>query len=249
MDTTVFFNEAKRTIFTSGFQQPQVDGLNSLFEALNSNKVANPHHAANILAEVHHETATWMFPIKETVMPYHKDKNPSDAEVKRRLDVAFAKGQLSWVKENYWRDGWFGRGGVQLTHKSNYEKMSGVTGVDLVANPEYMMDPDVSAMVAVKGMLLGSFTGRKLSDYSFPAALDAPWDKNPRRIINGKDGTDGDVAKTHRLFYNALVKAGYTGLDTVPATPSTPQPQPEIVRTKELIIAEMRSLVDELAKL
>lgn len=246
MDRAVFFPEAKKTIFTSGYQQPQVDGLNALLDSLIENKVTDKHHAANILAEVHHETATWMFPIKETVMPYHKDKNPSDAEVKRRLDVAWAKGQLPWVKSNYWKDGHFGRGGVQLTHLSNYKKMSDLLGIDLVGHPEYLMDPEVSADVAVRGMLAGSFTGKKLSDYKFPAALDLPPDRNPRRIINGQDGTDDDVAKTHRLFYAVLDKSGYNGLPVTPAKPVTP---PDVIRTKEQILAEMRSLMDELAKL
>jgi hypothetical protein len=56
----------------------------------------------------------------------------------------------------------------------------------------------------VIGMAEGSFTGKKLADYRFPDALDAPPASNPRRIINGADGTDAKVAALHRKYYHAL---------------------------------------------
>jgi hypothetical protein len=58
-------------------------------------------------------------------------------------------------------------------------------------------------------MTRGLFTGKKLSDFDFPKALTAKVPLNPRRIINGEDGTDGKIAKVHIFFYDALVKAGY----------------------------------------
>jgi predicted chitinase len=145
-----------------------------------------------------------MLPIKETVFPSHKNKNPSDATVIARLDKAFAKGQLPWVKTPYWRDGWFGRGHIQLTHRHNYEKMAERTGKPLLEKPSLMLDPWVSAEVAVIGMAEGLFTRRKLADYQFPDALELPPAINPRRIINGPDGTDAKVADYHRKYYNAL---------------------------------------------
>ena len=41
-----------------------------------------------------------------------------------------------------------GRGYIQLTGKSNYEKYSSAAGVDLVKNPDLANDPKVAAKIA-----------------------------------------------------------------------------------------------------
>ncbi len=201
MNEAAFF-AAIRPAFGNKLSQPHVDGMKAILEAAADNGVTDPHHVAHILAHVRRETGGYMSPIKETVMPSHKDKNPSDAEVIRRLDRAFASGKLTWVKKPYWRDGEFGRGQIQLTHASNRAKFG-------IKNRDDLLKLPVSARVAVVGMRDGLFTGKKLADYTFPAALDAPPKSNPRRIVNGQDGSDAEVAKFHRQFYAALAKAGW----------------------------------------
>lgn len=42
-----------------------------------------------------------------------------------------------------------GRGYVQLTGKANYKKYSSVAGIDLVSNPDAMLDPNISSVVTV----------------------------------------------------------------------------------------------------
>jgi predicted chitinase len=227
-----------------------VIGTEAIVDAAINHRIVEPHHVANMLAETYHETGGYMFPIKETVYASHKDKNPSDATVIARLNKAWAAGQLSWVKTPYWKDGWFGRGQIQLTHEKNYLKAGTAIGVDLVKNPDKMLDPKVSAEVVVIGMRDGLFTGKKLSDYNFPSALAADVDENPRRIINGKDGTDGDVAKYHKVFYDALIKAGYSLPDVPPVTkPVEPVEPPTPVRTRSVVIAEIEALLAELKSL
>jgi hypothetical protein len=191
------FYAAIKPEFGGKLSQRQVDGMNAILDAA---KGLPMHYQAHVLAHVKRETGGGMYPIKETVMPHHKDQNPSDAEVIRRLDVAFAKGQLKGVKSPYWRLGAFGRAQIQITHDKNYAKFG-------IKNYADALKLDVSARIAVEGMSKGMFTGRKLSDYDFPSALDAPPDKNPRRIVNGKDGSDAEVAKSHRQFYEALKAA------------------------------------------
>jgi predicted chitinase len=207
MNRDTFF-KAIRPAFRS-LNVRQVEGMEALLDAGHSLPL---HHMANVLAQVRRETGGHMAPIKETVMPSHKDKNPPDAEVIRRLDRAFAAGKLKWVKTPYWRDGWFGRGQIQLTHKANYAKFG-------ITNPDDAMRPDVSARVAVRGMSEGLFTGKKLADYAFPAALDAPPKQNPRRIVNGQDGSDAEVAGFHRQFAAALEKAGWEPASAAPEAP------------------------------
>ena len=204
MNRTTFFAELRSSLFKGSLGQPQVNGIEAILDAAEGLPI---HHVANILANVHRETGGYMSPIKETVMPYHKDKNPSDAEVIRRLNNAFAAGKLPGVKTPYWRGGAFGRGGIQLTHDSNYKRFGITNYADALKLP-------VSARIAVTGMRDGMFTGKKLSDYSFPAALDAPPKLNPRRIVNGEDGSDKEVADHHRAYHRALELAGWGAAKT-----------------------------------
>ena len=210
MNRAKFFGSlrASTAVFGTSLSQAQVKGTEALLDACARAGVTDGHHVANVLAQCYHETAGAMQPIKETVMRHHKDRNPSDATVIERLDRAFAAGQLPWVKTPYWRDGWFGRGFIQLTHRANYERMGRTLGVDLVGDPNRAMDLETSADIAVVGMRDGLFTGRKLADYRFPQALSSPSQQNPRRIVNGADGTDALVARHHRAFFDALEAGG-----------------------------------------
>jgi predicted chitinase len=227
MNESAFF-AAIRPAFGNRLSQPHVDGMKAILDAAADNRVTDPHHVAHILAHVRRETGGYMSPIKETVMPSHKDKNPSDAEVIRRLDRAFASGKLTWVKKPYWRDGEFGRGQIQLTHASNRAKFG-------IQNRDDLLKLPVSARVAVVGMRDGMFTGKKLSDYTFPAALNNPPKSNPRRIVNGQDGSDAEVAKFHRQFYAALVKAGCDGKPaTAPKKPAQAQKDAEASSIPEM---------------
>lgn len=230
MNRQAFFNAVRSSVFRGSLSQPQVDGMNALMDAGLRYGLTNPHHMANVLAQVFRETGGYMLGIKETVFPSHNDKNPSDPEVIRRLDRAWANGQLKGVKTPYWRDGWFGRGPIQITHRDNYVKMGKAVGADLVGNPNLAMDKNVGASIAVIGMRDGLFRNRKLSGYSFPAALDAPQSENPRRIVNGNDGSDKEVADNHRKFHAALIAAAWGSNTTTAPNPSlTPpvRPTPE----------------------
>ncbi len=228
MDRAKFFAGLRSRdsgVFGTSLSQAQVDGTEAILDACIRHNVTDPHHVANVLAQVYHETGAHMLGIKETVMPGHKDKNPSDAVVKSRLETAWKAGKLPWVKTPYWRDGAFGRGPIMLTHWSNYEKFAKRLGVPLRQKPELALDPKIGADIAVVGMSEGMFTGRKLSDYQFPAALDAIPASNPRRIVNGHDGTDARVAGYHRALYRALMAGGFgQSAVVIHRPPADPQP-------------------------
>lgn len=235
MDRTAIYAALRKRdsgVFGTSLSQPQVDGVEAILNSCQRHGISNIHHAANILAQVYHETGRYMSPIKETVQSWHKDKNPSDATVIARLNTAWAKGQLSWVKTPYWRDGWFGRGPIQTTHERNYRKMGAALGVDLIKHPERLLEHTLGADSAVVGMSKGLYTGKKLSDYSFPACLNAAPKNHPRRIVNGTDGTDGDISDYHRAFAAALKAGGYTGAQDAPQTPSPAPKAPETPSTQ-----------------
>lgn len=179
-------------VFGTRLSQGQVNGINSI---LNASKGLPLHHVSNILAQVYHETNGRMLPVRETFAD-------DDAQAIARLERAWSRGQLPWVRTPYWRDGYFGRGQIQLTFKENYDKFG-------ITNPDDALKLDVSARVAVEGMSKGMFTGKKLSDYTFPQDLDNLPSDNPRRIVNGRDGTDRKVAGYHRGFAKALEEGKY----------------------------------------
>jgi len=193
-----FFSVVRGEVFGGRLDQGQVDNLNVLLDAWKRlYPSADVHWIANSLAQIHRETGGRMAPVRETFAG-------TDRQAMDRLERAWREGKLPWVRKPYWSDGWFGRGHIQLTHQANYAKMGERTGHPLVDRPSLMLDPKVSAEVAVIGMVEGSFTGKRLSDYLFPNALDAPPAHNPRRIVNGRDGTDAKVAELHRKFLKAL---------------------------------------------
>lgn len=235
MDRAAFFAAVRSSLFGGKLSDEQVRGIEAIIEACRKYHVPDAHHIANILAQVFHETGTYMLPIKETVMPAHKDKNPSDVAVIARLDAAFKDGRMTWVSKPYWREGWFGRGPIQVTHRTNYEKVGKAIGVDLVSDKDRIMDPAIGAATAVVGMRDGIFTGKKLSDFDFPAALNAPTKAHPRRIVNGNDGTDAKINGYHRAFHAALVAGGYVAKPFVvddPGTKPTPTPAPRAAERK-----------------
>lgn len=210
MNRSAFFASVRsRTsgIFGTSLSQKQVEGVEAILDE-GEKRGTNLFHLAAILAEVYHETGGQMQPVKETVYASSKDRNPPDAMVIKRLEAAFAKGQLPWVKTPYWRDGWFGRGLIQLTHKANYDKF-GVT-------KQQALDLKTSVRIVFDGMEKGLFTGKKLADY------DQVVTKNPlvmayryygsRAIVNGDTAANGKHIETYgNAFEAALKAAGYDG--------------------------------------
>lgn len=174
IDRKAFFDAVREKF--GQLKQSQVDGFNRFLDATSDFDIT---WRAYIMATVWHETGSEMQPVRET-------KAKTDQSAVNILEKAFKAGKLSWVKTPYWRfdqagKTWLGRGDVQVTHKDNYIKASKYAGVDLTSYPEKMLDPAISAKVAVGGMVDGIFTGKKLADY-------LPGDyKGARRIINGQE--------------------------------------------------------------
>ena len=180
------------------------------------------NQAAYVLGSVWHESAHTMKPIKETVMAWHNNKFPSDAEVIRRLDNAMARGRLPQVSRPYWRAGDFGRGHIQLTHQTGYEKAERETGIPFGSNHDLMLESDKSALVTVLGTKEGWFTGKKLSDYITLQRSDF---RGARRIVNGMDRA-AEIARSAQAYDAALLGEGYgveqPAPDVEPVEPPTP---------------------------
>lgn len=201
-----FFDYLRRAPFGGRLSASQVSGIERLMAACAEAGITDDRHVAYLLASVFHETGARMQPVRETFAT-------SDAQAVRRLDAAMAAGRLRQVRRPYWRDGWFGRGDIQVTHERNYRRMGTALGVDLVAQPALMLDPAISARATAIGMRDGLFTGRKLADY-FSATVDDP--EGARRIVNGTDKASL-IAGYHQAIWDSFVAARQVARKTAPA--------------------------------
>lgn len=192
---TTFFSYLRRAPFGGRLTQGQIDGINMLLSQWDYYKLTDRRWLANILAQIFHETGARMQPVRET-------NANSDAQAKARLENAWKAGKLKSVKTPYWRDGYFGRGSIQITHEDNYDRLGDRLDIDLVRYPDKALDPLISARIAIVGMAEGLFTnGRhKLSDY-FNAKVDDP--EGARAIVNGKDKAKL-IAGYHKNILDAI---------------------------------------------
>ena len=79
---------------------------------------------------------------------------------------------------------YYGRGHTQNTWLDNYKYIKQRTGVDVVNNPDLLLDSKLSAEVTVLAMKEGWYTSKKLSDYINDSKKDFI---EARRIVNGND--------------------------------------------------------------
>ncbi|MBZ9808112.1 carboxypeptidase [Mesorhizobium sp. ESP-6-2] len=139
------------------------------------------NQAAYVLATAWHETGHTMHPVREM-------------------------GGETYLRSKAYYP-YVGMGFVQLTWKRNYELASKKLGVDFVANPRLLLDPEHAAVILVTGMRDGWFTGKKLADY---ITLQESNFAGARRIINGTDRAA--LIAGHAVQYDAALKAvGYGG--------------------------------------
>lgn len=158
--------------------QDQVDGLNNVLEAFAEDPLLlDIPHAAYMLATVYHETAQTFQPI------YERGRR----DYFRKYEGRYGNTQAG-DGFRYW-----GRGYVQLTFKNNYLRASNALNklrerypetIDLVADPDLALDPQIASDIMLIGMREGWFTGRRLTDYLSSNRVDYI---NARKIINGLD--------------------------------------------------------------
>ena len=201
IDRRIVFAGLRHAVFGGRLTQGQVEGIEAVLTRFCARGWADPRWLAYMLATAHHETAGTMQAVRETLAA-------TDEEAVNRLERAWRGGKLPTVKTPYWRRdaegrSYYGRGLVQITHRENYAKMSRVTGLDLVAEPDLALRLDVSATILVVGMTEGLFSGARLSDYF--SGMKADW-TGARKIVNGTDRSK-KIAVTARSF-DAAIRAG-----------------------------------------
>jgi len=125
-----------------------------------------------------------------------------------------------------------GRGLVQITGRRNYTDWAKRLGVDIVAKPELAAELQYAVPILIEGMRLGTFTGKKLSNYIHGQKRDFV---NARRIVNGTDKAKM-IAEYALRFHQALLLSGYDGKPhAVVIPPDVPDKQPENSFVKMLL--------------
>lgn len=190
INPAAFYSGIRKTLFAGSITQSQIDGIEAKLKAMGAAgwPVA---FAAYGLATSLWETNKQMQPVIEAY--YLGDK----AGDKHRRSLRYYP--------------WYGRGDVQLTWEANYDRADKELdlGGSLMANPDRMLEPDISARTMVRGMEEGWFTGKSLADYlprSGTATLEAF--QQARRIINGTDKAS-EIAKIAATFQSALIAGGW----------------------------------------
>lgn len=218
MQRSVFYAALRRRdsgVFGTSLTQAQVNRLEAILTRLDAKRI-EPAQAAYILATAYHESDRF-----RTMEEY-----ASGAAYEGRATLGNTQpGDGVRFK---------GRGFVQITGRRNYADWANRLGVDLVGNPALAARLDHATTILIDGMMLGTFTGRKLPDYVAGAKKDYV---GARRVVNGMDRA-AMIAGYARAFETALAGAGYGAAvaprssdgpraTPVPMSPTAPTPTPE----------------------
>ena len=219
MDKSTFYatlRKRKNPLFGDRISDRQIAGMEGIIKAF-TDEVGEPDpdlrakFLAYTLATAYHETARRMSPVRETLAN-------SDEQAINRLE--------RWARQNgrttniYWRPeppyghAYFGRGQVQLTWKSNYEASSEDAGVDLVADPNKMLDPEISARVMIRGLLDGRWNAHGVGLMTYLRREDL---QGARRTVNITDRWI-EIAGHYAHFLDAIMTAG--------GAPARSEPEP-----------------------
>ena len=194
MNRQLFFQEINQSLFRGKLNDRQKEGILYKQAAFDKFEVSDLRWRAYMLATSYHETAQTMMPIEE----WGKGRGKSYGQKVKHSGLPY-----SWPDQIY-----YGRGDVQLTWFENYERMGELMGLPLLEQPKLALDPEISALILVEGMILGKsnrgdFTGLSLENY-FNTHRDDPF--GARRIVNGLDRAP-IIASYHYKFLEAIRKA------------------------------------------
>ncbi|WP_413110596.1 hypothetical protein [Thaumasiovibrio sp. DFM-14] len=183
--------------------------LRSILNLLNEYYAENPeewnlHHVAYMLAtaqiEAYHFTSGEYFSERPEVgdREYFNKYDPVLGATKEIRETAISYGNTEEGDGYKYR----GRGLVQLTWKSNYERFGRHFALDLVSTPDLAGQHKNAVPIMIWGMTEGTITGRRLSHYINDDQVDYV---GARWVINGRDRRD-KIAEYARKFERILME-------------------------------------------
>jgi putative chitinase len=188
----------------------QVAGIEHLLRATEGLPV---RHRAYILGTTWHETGPEAS--IQHMTPRREIWGPTSAQVRYEGRKDLGNVQAGDGKR------YMGRGYVQITGRTNYQKASRLVGKDLVSDPDLALEPEISAKIIVDGMVNGWFTGKKMADFTYY--------RDMRRVVNAMDKADLIASHAER-FETALrlLPAGkpVEAVQPAPVFPPPPDVEP-----------------------
>ena len=180
IDRVKFYQELRNKKLFKTLTQLQVDSIDAILNECELQGVDDIRQVAYIFA-----TAYW---------EAHNPKKPSDrlTPMKEFGGEAYLKGKPYYP--------YYGRGLSQITWIANYKKEGKRLNLDLVNNPDLILDIPVAANSHVWCLTHGTYTGKKISDYINDKKCDFV---NSRRVINGKDKAE-EIAAIAQKFLTCL---------------------------------------------
>ena len=210
-------------LFGSRLSQGQVKGMEGILDAFVTHGDGREKTLAYALATAYHETGRRMAPVREGFAK-------TDAGARRAVNnLARRRGPNSAVARYAKPAGphghvYYGRGHVQLTWLDNYRRSSADAGVDLVADPDAMLDPEISARVLIKGLLDGRWNGRGKGIAHYLPTHGRDDLRNARRTVNVTDKWEL-IGGYYKSFLMALQSAG--GVPKSRSVPKKRKAEPE----------------------
>lgn len=193
-----FFNAIRPNFPGGKLTMAQVAGIECILKEC----ISLPHqHTAYVLATAAHETGFRMQPVREGFAS-------SDEEAARIIRRMFRTGRITRdysVKHPATNQRYYGRGFVQLTWYGNYARTGEALGIDLVNNPDLMLDPRISAKAMVWGMKNGAYRRNKSLSSEIKTGTREEF-VAARDMINGDTNRNGDRIAGYAVFFLDALK-------------------------------------------
>lgn len=210
MNEATFFSAIRKSLFGGKLSQSQIDGIKGLLTAFDQVGDRDIDTLAYGLATTHLETGRRMMPVREGFAKTDAGARKAVANLARKRGPDSAVARYSKPAGPHGHV-YYGRGHPQLTWLEGYRNSSADAGVDLVANPDAMLDPVISARVLFRGIMDGRWNGKGKGIAFYEGEDDFLDDKEAiaaRRTVNVQDKA-ALVAGYHRAYYDALTAAGW----------------------------------------
>lgn len=192
-----FFDHVRVALFGGSLKLKQAEGLTVLLDYWESKHAAKDDRMlAYLMATAFHETDKKMQPIREYGSAAYFDGRYGPPPIGQNAKLSKSLGNIQQGDGSRY----CGRGFVQLTGRRNYTDWGNRLGLQLTQHPDLALQAGPAMQILVEGSLLGTFTGKKLSDHF--NLNNADW-RNARRVINKLDKADL-IAGHAKNFYAAI---------------------------------------------
>lgn len=177
MNRKKFFDIVRQRFAPGGLNQTQVDGYNAILDHWFSGSYIkrDPEGESTLFIEGRADE-----PIERLAYILATAYLETGGKIEPVPEIGRGKGKRYGVRNPKTGQTYYGRGLVQTTWIDNYEKLYRFTGIDVVNDPDRLLELRLSVVALVEGMSRGMY-GPPLSKYINEKKVDY---YNARRTVN-----------------------------------------------------------------